>query len=226
MTADEIIVETALGGLRYCLASFSQTINLATTGAGAMDTGTAPASGYVALYAIYNPTTQTAKLLATNATSTAVPSVYGAGNMPSGYTASALVSVWATNASSQFKIGYQRDRHIDIAPTQFLSTGTAAASPTSVSIAGTVPPNAVAFYANGTCSYSGGTSVSVSSYLCATTGGVGIGTVNGSNSPAVSSGATSTRNSLAVAQTTYYFLSTVGSPTSVTVTYSINGYDF
>ncbi|MDA5495940.1 hypothetical protein PGS50_22215, partial [Yersinia intermedia] len=42
-TADELIVQTALGGLQYKLSSFSNTVNLATTGAGGMDTGTVPA---------------------------------------------------------------------------------------------------------------------------------------------------------------------------------------
>jgi len=56
LTADEITVETALGGVHYCLPIFSKTINLAgPNGAGAMDAGTAPISGFVALYAIYNP---------------------------------------------------------------------------------------------------------------------------------------------------------------------------
>ncbi|MDR6381842.1 hypothetical protein [Paraburkholderia caribensis] len=116
LTADEIIVETALGGVRYCLPSFSKTINLATTGAGGMDTGSAPVSGWVAIYAIYNPTTATAALLATNATSAAQPNVYGGANMPSGYTASALVSVWNTNASGQFVVARQLDRKVSYAP--------------------------------------------------------------------------------------------------------------
>jgi hypothetical protein len=102
LTADEIIVETALGGVRYCLPSFSKTINLATTGAGGMDTGTAPVSGYVAIYAIYNPTTGTAALLATRMRRRAQqPNVYGGASMPAGYTASALLAVWPTTASSQ-----------------------------------------------------------------------------------------------------------------------------
>jgi hypothetical protein len=41
-TASELLVETALGGQAFKLANFSKTINLATTGAGGMDTGTAP----------------------------------------------------------------------------------------------------------------------------------------------------------------------------------------
>ena len=84
VTADEVIVESALGGLRYCLASFNKTLNVTTTGAGGMDTGSAPASGYLAIYAIYNPTTGTSALLGVNATSSAVSNVYSGANMPSG----------------------------------------------------------------------------------------------------------------------------------------------
>lgn len=141
-TADEIVVETALGGVPLRLASFNKTINLATTGAGGMDTGTAPVSGYVALYAIYNPTTQTAALLAANATSAVAPEIYGGANMPAGYTASALVSVWPTNASSQFVAGYQRDRAVTRANSQVLNTSTAAPTVTSLSIASAIPKNA------------------------------------------------------------------------------------
>ncbi|EMQ5256594.1 tail fiber protein, partial [Yersinia enterocolitica] len=71
--ADELIVQTALGGLQYKLSNFSKTINLVTTGAGGMDTGAVPANGFVALYAIYNPTTQISALLAVNASSVVAP---------------------------------------------------------------------------------------------------------------------------------------------------------
>ncbi|MCA8073221.1 hypothetical protein [Burkholderia vietnamiensis] len=142
LTADEIIVESALGGLRYCLANFNKTINLATTGAGGMDTGSAPVSGYVALYAIYNPSTGASALLARNATSAAQPNVYGGANMPSGYTASALVSVWPTNGSGQFVQGYQTDRKIGLTNVNVLSTSTIQASLAPLTIAGAVPLNA------------------------------------------------------------------------------------
>ncbi|WP_330555432.1 hypothetical protein [Burkholderia multivorans] len=143
-TADEIIVETALGGLTYRLPSFSKTINLATTGAGGMDTGTAPANGYVALYAIYNPTTGASALLARNATSSAQPEVYGGANMPAGYTASALVSVWPTNDSGQFGVGVQQGRRISRSSATVLSQTTSTTSSIAVelSIASAVPPNA------------------------------------------------------------------------------------
>ncbi|HGU5938085.1 TPA: hypothetical protein ACM98N_004228, partial [Yersinia enterocolitica] len=98
-TADELIVQAVLGGRQYKLASFNKTINLATTGAGGMDTGTVPANGFVALYAIYNPTTQISALLAVNASSVVAPEVYGGSNMPAGYMASALVSVLPTSSS-------------------------------------------------------------------------------------------------------------------------------
>ncbi|WP_145548589.1 phage tail protein, partial [Yersinia massiliensis] len=126
-TADELIVQTALGGRQYKLSSFSKTINLASTGAGGMDTGTVPAAGFVALYAIYNPTTQVSALLAVNATSVLAPEVYGGANMPAGYTASALVSVWRT-ASSQFTIGHQLDRNVSF-PRVSILTATAGTTP-------------------------------------------------------------------------------------------------
>ena len=77
-----------------------------------MDTGAPPDSGYVALYAIYNPTSGVAALLATNATTTIAPSIYGGAYMPAGYTASALVSVWPTNTTGQPMIGLQTGRFI------------------------------------------------------------------------------------------------------------------
>ncbi len=69
-----------------------------------MDSGTAPASGYVALYAIYNPTTGATALLAKNATAGLQAEVYAGGNMPAGYTASALIGVIPTNAGSQYVV--------------------------------------------------------------------------------------------------------------------------
>lgn len=142
LTADEIIVESALGGLRYCLGNFNQTINLATVGAGGMDTGGAPTSGFVALYAIYNPSTGARALLGVNATSILAPEVYGGANMPAGYTASALVSVWQVNASGQFGVASQRGREYMFGPATVLSTSVQTASLTALSVAALVPKNA------------------------------------------------------------------------------------
>ena len=140
-TADELIVASTLGGAQFRLSNLNLTVNLASTGAGGMDTGAAPASGFVALYAIYNPTTQTSALLAVNATSAAVGNVYGGANMPAGYTASALVSVWRTNASGQLTPGHQVDRRVFFPYVQVLSNGSAT-SLTAFSLSSVIPKNA------------------------------------------------------------------------------------
>ena len=142
VTADEVIVETALGGMAYQLASINQTFNGATTGAGGMDTGALPTSGYVAIYEIYNPTTNAKALLGTNATSAVAPNVYGGANMPSGYTASALISVWPTNSSGQLKVGQQQDRAISFPLVAVLNTTSTQITIASLSVASAVPPNA------------------------------------------------------------------------------------
>lgn len=162
-TADELVVGTSLSGSKYHISSLNKSITLTTTGAGGMDTGSAPVSGYVAIYAIYNPATQTSALLGYNATSVVAPEVYGGSNMPSGYTASALISVWPTNSSGLMIIGYQQDRTLSFAET-FVVTATAASSGTSLSIASTIPKNAKSIsgrlYATAT-SGSGGVNVDI-----------------------------------------------------------------
>ncbi|HDR9087212.1 TPA: phage tail protein [Burkholderia vietnamiensis] len=227
LTADEIVVETALGGLRYCLANFNKTINLATTGAGGMDTGSAPASGYVALYAIYNPTTQTAALLATNATSAVAPNVYGGANMPAGYTASALASVWPTNGSGQFVAALQRDRHIAIATTNVLTTTTQQSSLTSLSLAGAIPKNAVSVDGIYTIAISGSGASQLAMAVCGTAGGVGSQTFVANMTWAAGQGyAGSFRNlAILIAQTLYY-TATLSSGTASNIQISMTGYDF
>jgi len=139
-TADEIIVETTLGGSTYQLANYSQSINLAITGAGGMDAGSPPANGYVGIYAIFNPSTGATSILATTTTAFKAPSIYGGSNMPAGYTASALISVWRTS-SSQLVVGYQRDRVIGFPQIQVLSVFGGDLSGT-INISGVVPVNA------------------------------------------------------------------------------------
>ncbi|HHH1258966.1 TPA: hypothetical protein ACPZRQ_003533 [Yersinia enterocolitica] len=183
-TADELIVQTALGGLQYKLTSFNKSVNLATTGAGGMDTGTVPANGYLALYAINNPTSGASALLAVNATSARVPEIYGGANMPAGYTASALVSVWRV-ASSQFVIGFQRGRHISIPLTQVWATATGTTAIAGVSFAPAVPINAVAINAYLTL-YQTTTSVGVELSLYSSASGIGQLRANASVSGATS----------------------------------------
>ena len=142
ITADEITVVSALGKPSSKIGTFNKSINLATVGAGGMDTGTAPVSGYVAIYAIYNPTTGASALLGVDATSAVAPEVYGGASMPAGYAASALVSVWPTNASGQFIIADQFQRSVSFLRTGVYSTTSPNATFTPVSVSGSVPKNA------------------------------------------------------------------------------------
>lgn len=174
-TADELIVETATKQ-QYRLSSVNKTVNLGTTGEGGMDTGTVPASGFVGLYVIYNPTTDTSAMLAVNATSASAPEIYGGANMPAGYTASALVSVWRVS-SGKFIIGIQRGRKITISPHMVLASSISAASYTSLDISSCVPRNAQSVDGSGNPNITGtgsNTNISVAS-LVDGTGSVSIG---------------------------------------------------
>ena len=137
-SADETIVKTALGGIPYCVKSWSLTLNMATTGAGGLDTGAIGASTWYYVYLIWNWSTQTAALLAT--TSGSGVSVYGGANMPSGYTASALVGVFRSNGSSQVPTFGQLGNTVYVAQVQFTTTSTSTSN--TQSLATVVPPKA------------------------------------------------------------------------------------
>ncbi|KJH87586.1 hypothetical protein UG46_05955 [Pseudomonas fluorescens] len=143
LTSDEIIVSTAAGGRAYRLANFNKAVNLALTGAGGTDNGAVVANGYVALYAIYNPSTATSALMAVNATGGVVPNIYAGASRPAGYTASALVSVLPTNALGQFRIAYQLGRQVTFENRILYSSTSGSTAMTGLNIAGHVPPNAI-----------------------------------------------------------------------------------
>jgi hypothetical protein len=143
-TADEIGVANGLGASGTTLASYSQTLNVSTTGAGGMDIGSAPASGFVSIYAIYNPTTQTQSILGTTASS---GTVYNGAHMPAGYTMSSLISVWKTNGSSQLVAAYQIDRQYFYAVNVQVLTTSSATTPTSISMTAAIPLAARTFTA-------------------------------------------------------------------------------
>lgn len=143
-TADEIIVGTRVGGTAVKIKNVSFALNLASSGAsGGMDTGSAPASGYVGVYAFYNPTTGAVDSRMVNATAAAVPTVYGGSNAPAGYTMSALVSVLPTSALSQFTVCAQRNRRITTTLITLLSTTTPVTGINSFAIAAGIPRNAI-----------------------------------------------------------------------------------
>ncbi|AMO47633.1 RNA polymerase beta [Enterobacter sp. FY-07] len=140
-TADELIVSTALGGKVYRLSNVNKTINLAITGVGGMDSGAAPSNGFVAVYTIYNPTTDTDGLLGVNATAAAVPEICASANIPAGYIASALVAVLPVS-SLQFSAASVAGRNVSIVGVSVLSGNGAPGSLVALSMSG-VPYNAV-----------------------------------------------------------------------------------
>jgi len=225
LTADRVVAATALaGGIAYVTSGFSKTINLATTGAGGMDTGSAPTSGYVAIYAIYNPTSNTWALLATNATSAAVPEVYSGANMPSGYTASCLVSVWGTTSTAnQFRAGLQRGRNITFVAVVCLNTSTTQASYTSLSISSTVPPNATTVYGSANPQSSAASTLQV--HIAGDGAGVGDNYIVATSSSTGSVGTSGVfRAAMSAAQTIYYQWSNTGGTPQLGI--NVSGYDF
>lgn len=145
-TVDELIVQTALGGVQYKLANLNLSSSLSVVGAGGVDiAGTVPTNGYMAKYAIYNPLTGAKSSLLQLCTSAKSSEVYTGTAMPAGYTASALVAVWPI-ISGQFAIGYLRGRKVTRPMGTAINTSTPYAS--NISLAGTVPPNAVKCWGN------------------------------------------------------------------------------
>lgn len=203
LTADEIIVSTAAGGRAYRLAGFNRTVNLALAGAGGTDNGAVVANGYVALYAIYNPTTAASALMAVNATGVLAPRTYAGGAMPAGYTASALVSVLLTNAAGQFRIAYQMGRQITFENRILYSTTVGSTVMTGVNIAVHVPVNAthVGLYMSALQTQAGnGVGISVAPLA---SGAFQVATAAASVSGEVSSGSVSVQMPLLVSQTLY-----------------------
>jgi hypothetical protein len=221
-TADELIVKTALSGLKYQISNLNKTINLATTGAGGMDTGSATASGFVAVYAILNPTTGATALLGVNTTSAVAPEVYNGNYMPSGYTASALISVWPTNSSSQFAVASQIGRKINFTRTSAISTASPASSITAISLSSIVPKNAKKIYGDTVSTAS--TAINFSTRICADAQSSGMLSMGGY----VAASYNMTNNyaqDITTSQTLYYYISlSVGTLSAFSI--YVSAYEF
>ncbi|MFM0328164.1 phage tail protein [Paraburkholderia strydomiana] len=150
LTADEITVGTALGGKKFLLPNFNKTINLAATGPGGMDTGTATANGFLGLYAMYNPS---AALSATNPClvghmegASALTTTYTYANAPAGYIASSLVAVVPISAvAGQFAAFNMMDRKVQIVAATVYSNSSASSIPLTSITTTAVPYSAKRF---------------------------------------------------------------------------------
>jgi hypothetical protein len=218
-TADEILTKSALGGRPYLISSVNKVLNVATVGAGGMDVGAAPASGWIAIYAIYNPTTATAALLGVNATAAAAPEVYGGANMPADYVTSALISVWPTTAASLLAIARQRvDREVDYFNNPYNGTGNVAF--TTLSIAAAVPKNAIRW--KGNLSFAPTTTGNISMAVCPTSAGIGTPGYRGFalySSTGINVGGSLSDVPIYTAQTTFYVTASAGN-------FTINSYGY
>ncbi|HHL2560754.1 TPA: prophage tail fiber N-terminal domain-containing protein [Yersinia enterocolitica] len=158
LTADEIIVQTSLGGLQYKLSAFNKVINLAMVGLGGMNAGNVPAIGYVAIYAIFNPTTKISGLLAVDCTSIVAPEICGVA-MPAGFTASALVSVQRVSGSI-FVGGYQQDRTIVCMPV-LITSGSNNVTGLAVDLSACCPKNTTFAHIEPTSNYATSSNTSI-----------------------------------------------------------------
>ncbi|MDD2056625.1 hypothetical protein NPS58_04080 [Pseudomonas putida] len=218
-TADEVIVKTSLGGVAYVIPNVNKTINLATVGLGGMDVGAAPVNGFVSIYLVYNPTTGVHGLLACAGTTSDGP-VYTGANMPAGFTASALVSSWGTNASRLLVIAHQSNRLVSLMQNEAINTTVQQPLLQPITLT-TVPPNAK----------------SVLGWTGVTSSGTGLNKMMVASradglgwSQCTISGATNTDNafrelSLITPRTIYYSV-TVSTGSLVSATVSVTGYRF
>jgi len=218
VTADIVNVATALNGTSYTLVSYSQAFNGATTGAGGMDTGTMPTSGFVALYAIYNPTAPAVSILGTNA-GVSSPAIYGGANMPAGYTASALLTVLPTNATPALKASYVRGKNVSYSPAvTVVNVSASVGTPTAQSISGAVPPNAVSVSGMLTNTAGSAPSGTVSTLVAADSGSNGLQYIQSTTTIASAALAGPFNNlPLATPQTIYYTVGTQGTGPSATI---------
>lgn len=227
ISASEVVLENRLGGIRYGLSSFSKTINLATVGANGMDTGLAPASGYLAIYAIYNPVTGVSALLGVNATSAAAPSVYAGGALPAGFTFSGLLTVVPTNSSRQIAICSVMGRKVYIQPKLIANSTTPVATTTTyaaISASLAIPLNAKNISGFNRIFSSNGTNAAVN--IAGGSTGVGAQQVAGSVPGGASTGFVGAFSQVPIItpQTTYWS-ATLDSGTFVAASINISSYE-
>lgn len=144
-TFDELVLADANGN-KVTLLKFNRSVDLssAVKGLGAMDVGSAPVSGFVANYALYNPTTKVRGVMAVNASSSVAPETYAGPALPAGFTFSALISVWPTDSAGRFQPYAQIDRLIVSMAASMLNTTQGQNSLVPLALASAVPLNAKA----------------------------------------------------------------------------------
>jgi hypothetical protein len=176
VTADEILTETTLGATIYKEASASHTLTITGTGANGMDTGSAPASGYICVYSITKGDGSTFAVLGVNEATNHCPTIYPGASMPSGYLASGLLSIWPTDGSSHVVAGTTLGRKFWWDTPKSISTSlTGQTTLTSQTVAAGIPPTSGSSGAKTIDILFGGTSTHGANVVAAAgdTGGIG-----------------------------------------------------
>ena len=144
--------------------------------------------------------------------------------MPSGYTASCLVSVWGTTSTAnQFRAGLQRGRNISFLAINVLNTSTTQASYTSLGVSAVVPQNATTVY--GSVNPQSSAASTLQAHVAGDAAGVGDNYIVATSSATGSVGTSSIfRAVLSLAQTIYYQWSNTGGTPQLGI--NISAYDF
>lgn len=227
VTANEIILENALGGVPYKFANVSKTINISTTGLNGIDTGVLSANTFASIYWIYNPATGVLGLLGQAASNAAImPEVYGGGNAPSGFTVSALAGIWpAGTVNATFAPFYQTDRIVDWAGGNVVTGSTFTGSGFTGAVPAIIPYNArevSGFIQLSNASGSATSSINVALQTAAFTSGPS--TFADSAIPLNSSRATFFRTRISNPQNIYRVVTASGGTPSHTI--SVSSYTF
>ncbi|CAB3764073.1 hypothetical protein [Paraburkholderia humisilvae] len=220
-TADEIVVESALGGLRYCLSNFNATVASGTTGLGGLDTGTELApNSYYAIYAALKDDGSKGAFAQLEPANGAT-SVYTGVSPPGNVVATALISVWKTNGSAQFQSGFQRGRKIRFSQLAALTSTVPRTAWTPLSIAGIVPKCAVGI--SGWIGYlTTGLVATMNLFVAADANGNAYRQCSDSNS---TGGSSSFELELIASQVLYYQAFIAGGGTYSAIDINISGYE-
>lgn len=137
LSADAVTVETT-NEVAFRVTSLSVTIDTAGTGANGMDAGALGNSAWYAVWAIYNPTTDTAAGLVSSSASSPT--------MPAGYTAKARLGWFRTDGSAQFLNIAQKGRRAAYTTTTFPTVTSGSSGGGTVSISNFVPTTATSIF--------------------------------------------------------------------------------
>lgn len=225
-TADEFEVKSALGGTGQLLTNLSLTFNGLTTGAGGMDTGSIPTSGFLGVYVIWGIGKTTALYGANASAASKLSDVYAGGTgLPSGYTHSALISIVPTNGSAQILPCYQNDpsgRAVGF-PAVTAASGTTTGISSTISLSAIVPFNAKKISGALSATISNASNIQLNIFSRPTQSGGAILSVSSSSGGI---GGTTSFSGLSIVTPQSAFASTAGSGTLSSWNIGINEYFF